>query len=79
MIERFMRFIFRCGVQQLSLPRESTDREGVWLLFVITARRRAKVPKDRVFAVLALMGDETQNLVDVDYSKSDAQVFQGIL
>ena len=50
--------------------------DGIWLLLTITSQRRAKLPKDHIFAMFALMDDKTQSLVDVNYSKTDAEVFQ---
>jgi hypothetical protein len=65
--------------QHRSLRKLGADPDSIWALLIVTAQRRAKVPKDHVFAILALMDDETQSLVDVDYSKTDAQVFRGII
>jgi hypothetical protein len=48
----------------------------IWPLLAVTSQRRAKLPKDHIFAMFALMDDKTQSLVDVNYSKTDAQVFQ---
>jgi hypothetical protein len=53
--------------------------DDLWILLYITAKKRAKVPKDHVFASRGLMDANTQRLVDVDYSKTDAQVFQDTL
>lgn len=63
----------------VSFRKPSADRENIWSLLVTSAQRRAKVPKDHVFAVLGLMDADTQKLVDVDHSKTDAQVFQEIV
>jgi len=71
-----------------------TKRDGSWyytaggsetqlpltqLLFVITSQRHATVPKDHVFAILGLMDASIRDLVEVDYSKTDAQVFREFL
>ena len=48
-------------------------------LLAITAQRRATVPKDHVFAILGLLDAATQSLIEVDYSKTDAQVFREFL
>jgi hypothetical protein len=53
--------------------------DDCWTLLAITATKRAKLPKDHVFAILGLMDADTQRLIDVGYSKTDAQVFQDTL
>jgi hypothetical protein len=53
--------------------------DNCWTLLAITATKRAKLPKDHVFAILGLMDADTQRLIDLDYSNTDAQVFQDIL
>lgn len=45
----------------------------------ISAMRHATVPKDHVFAILGLLDAATQSLIQVDYSKTDAQVFREFL
>jgi len=55
------------------------ERENIWSLLVITAQRRTKVAKDHVFAILGLMHSDQQKLIEVNYSNTDAQVFQNIL
>lgn len=55
------------------------DRENIWSLLVITAQRRTKVPKDHVFAILGLMDSSIKNFVAIDYSRTDAEVFRGVV
>jgi hypothetical protein len=62
--------------QHTSLANLGPDPANIWMLFIITAQRHARRPKDHVFAILALMDDDIRSLVDVDYSKKDAQIFQ---
>jgi hypothetical protein len=54
-------------------------RLDICSLLAITAQRRAAVPKDDVFALIGLLDADMQSLVEVDYSKDDAKVFQGFL
>jgi hypothetical protein len=74
----FYDYVIKRYYQHRSLRKLRADPDSIWKLLLVTAQRRARVPKDHVFAILALLEDETQSLVDVDYSKTDAQVFQGI-
>jgi hypothetical protein len=55
------------------------DRGNIWSLLAITAQRRTRVPKDHVFAILGLMDPDMKDLVAVDYSRTDAQVFGGVV
>ena len=55
------------------------DRENIWSLLVTTAQRRTRVPKDHVFAILGLMDPDMKDLVAIDYSRTDAQVFGGVV
>jgi hypothetical protein len=63
----------------MSFKKPGALRQDIWSLLVTTAHRRAKVPKDHVFAILGLMDEDTRKLIDVDYSKKDAQVFREIV
>jgi hypothetical protein len=79
-------FLYRFNMKVTSLSQLSSfngcvdaRHNAIWILLVIAGERRAKVPKDRVFAIRGLLDADTQKLVDVDYSKTDAQVFRGIL
>jgi hypothetical protein len=67
--------------QALSLQYHKNEKitDDIWTLLAITATKRAKLPKDHVFAILGLMDADTQRLIDVNYSKTDAQVFQDTL
>jgi hypothetical protein len=55
-----------------SMSLQYHTRAGItddcWTLLAITATKRAKLPKDHVFAILGLMDADTQRLIDVDYS-----------
>jgi hypothetical protein len=76
-VGRFKNFLFRST--SLEYHKQELITDNIWLLLIITATKRAKLPKDHVFAILGLMDADTQRYVDVDYSKTDAQVFQDTL
>lgn len=71
----------RFSDQYVSLRYHTHDRitNDIWILLAITATKRARLPKDHVFAILSLTNADTQRLIDVDYSKTDARVFQDTL
>ena len=72
--DRFRRFLHHYA--SLCYLKRSLITDDFWILLQIAATKRAKLPKDHVFAILGLMDADTQRLIDVDYSKTDAQVFQ---
>lgn len=73
---RYHHFLLKSDVRSLSLLKLRAHADTVAVLVMVTAQRRAKVPKDHVFAVLGLTTPDTQALIEVDYSKTDAEVFQ---
>jgi hypothetical protein len=54
---------------------ESVVEDDLCKLFCISARRRASVKADHVYALLVLMSAELRGLFSIDYSVSDAEVF----
>jgi hypothetical protein len=78
-VERYILRVVEYYNRIESFRKPSANSESIWSLLVTTAQRRAKVPKDHVFAIIGLMDSDTQKLIDVDYSKTDAQVFQDFL
>jgi hypothetical protein len=75
---RFHHFRTR-DVGRRSLDRLDGGYGNIWLLLMLTSRKHARVAKDHVFAILSLLPDDIREQVDIDYSKTDAQVFEDIL
>ena len=77
--DRVNKFLLKYSLQDSPFRRLPAGRNNIWKLLVITAQRRARVPKDHVFAILGLMDPDMKDLVAVDYSRTDAQVFGGVV
>jgi hypothetical protein len=77
--DRVNRFLLRYSLQDSPFRRLPADCNNIWKLLVITAQRRARVPKDHVFAILGLMDADTRNRIPIDYSRTNAQVFVSIV
>lgn len=76
---RFNRFLRMHILQASPFRKLPMDRDNIWSLLVITAQRRARKPKDHVFGLFGLIDTDTRELVNVDYSKTDAEVFAGMV
>jgi len=76
--QRRLNFSYKFNMHFLLFSEPQTSLE-IRDLFIATAQRRTTFPKDHVFAMHGLMDDETQNLIRVDYTKTDAHVFLELL